>query len=115
MGTHDDLLKRAVKVSHTRRAELAVRILGSLDRRHEVAETSSDDLTATVLGLPEHERSDLARAILESLDDPPDKDDYDVFWAREIERRCDAIDAGKATTTEWDVLRKRIELEILGR
>jgi hypothetical protein len=41
--------------------------------------------------------------------------DADVAWAEEIERRCAAVDAGEAVTSDWEAVRSRIEREIFHR
>jgi putative addiction module component (TIGR02574 family) len=42
-------------------------------------------------------------------------DDVDATWAQEIERRCAAVDAGEAVTSDWEEVRSRIEREIFRR
>lgn len=66
------------------------------------------------LELPEHERAEIAARLLESLDDA-EHDDVDEAWAREIERRCAALDSGEAVTSDWNEFRARIEREVFGR
>ena len=66
------------------------------------------------LELPEHERAEIAARLLESLDEG-EQDDVDEAWAREIERRCAALDSGDAVTSDWNEFRARIEREIFGR
>ena len=41
--------------------------------------------------------------------------DLDQEWLDEIERRCAAVDAGMATTSDWNEFRARIERDIFGR
>jgi putative addiction module component (TIGR02574 family) len=66
------------------------------------------------LRLPEHERAEMATKLLESLDDI-ETSNVDDEWAAEIERRCAAVDAGDAVTSDWNEFRRRIEREIFGR
>ena len=66
------------------------------------------------LELSEHERAEVAARLLESLDEG-EHDDVDEAWAREIERRCAALDSGEAVTSDWNEFRARIEREIFGR
>ena len=66
------------------------------------------------LQLPEHDRAELARRLLESLDEER-TEDIDDAWLTEIERRCDAVDAGEAVTSDWEDFRQRVEREIFGR
>ena len=66
------------------------------------------------LRLPEGDRAELAAELIKSLDGSPDTD-VDAAWAREIERRCAAVDAGEAVTSDWEAVRSRIEREVFGR
>ena len=66
------------------------------------------------LRLPEEDRADLAVKLIESLDGGPDTD-VDTIWAQEIERRCAAVDAGEAVTSDWEEVRSRIERESFRR
>jgi putative addiction module component (TIGR02574 family) len=52
--------------------------------------------------------------LVESLD-PDAQRDVDEAWAAEIERRCVAVDAGTLATSDWKVVRARIERDIFGR
>jgi putative addiction module component (TIGR02574 family) len=72
------------------------------------------ELLAEVLELPPRERAEVAARILDSLDEGSDSD-VDEAWARELERRAEAVDSGEVVTTDWNVLRERIEREIFGR
>lgn len=74
----------------------------------------TEQLLAEVLDLPERDRADVAARILESLEDSHDGD-VDEAWARELERRSAAVDSGEVVTSDWNVLRQRIEREIFGR
>jgi putative addiction module component (TIGR02574 family) len=74
----------------------------------------SEELFSQVLSLPQRERAELAARLLESLDEQAEGD-IDEAWAREIERRCAAVDAGEAVTSDWNEFRQRIEREIFGR
>jgi putative addiction module component (TIGR02574 family) len=66
------------------------------------------------LRLPEKDRADLAVKLIQSLDRNPDND-VDAIWAQEIERRCAAVDAGEAVTSDWEEVRSRIEREVFRR
>ena len=74
----------------------------------------SEQLLAEVLELPKQERAELAARILESLEDHQDAD-VDEAWAKELERRCQAVDSGEVVTSDWNELRRRIEHDIFGR
>jgi len=73
-----------------------------------------DLLLDEALCLPKEDRAEIAVKLIESLDGNPD-DDVDTTWAQEIERRCAAVDAGEAVTSDWEEVRSRIEREIFRR
>ncbi len=74
----------------------------------------TEKLLSQVLELPERDRADMAARILESLEKTADPD-VDEAWARELERRAAAVDSGEVVTSDWNVLRRRIEHDIFGR
>ena len=67
-----------------------------------------------VLALPEQERAEIAARLIESLDNGAEAG-VDEAWAAEIERRCAALDAGQAVTSDWQDVRRRIESQLLGK
>lgn len=67
-----------------------------------------DKLRAEALTLSEHERADLAYALVKSLDGPEDVDAA-TEWDKEILARLRAIDAGTANLIDREELRKRFE------
>ncbi len=69
---------------------------------------------AKALRLGEDERAEVAAEVLASLDGPTDAD-AEVAWEAEISRRIAAIDAGEIELESWDVVKRRIERETLGR
>jgi putative addiction module component (TIGR02574 family) len=71
-------------------------------------------LLEQVLMLPDHDRAEIAARLLESLDGAI-AEDVDEAWAREIERRCAALDSGQAVTSDWNEFRARIERDVFGR
>lgn len=71
-------------------------------------------LLEQALGLPEHDRAEIANRLLESLD-PDTQHEVDEAWAAEIESRCAAVDAGTLATSDWKDVRARIERDIFGR
>lgn len=71
-------------------------------------------LLEQVLSLAEHDRAEIAARLLESLDDA-DREGVDEAWAREIERRCVALDSGEAVTSDWNEFRAQIERNVFGR
>ncbi len=54
------------------------------------------------LVLPAAQRADIARKLLESLDDEPVDPDADSLWANEIEARASAHDRGEVTALDAD-------------
>jgi putative addiction module component (TIGR02574 family) len=85
-------------------------ILVEVELKSEAMDDNKKFLAAA-LELPEHERAELATRLLESLDHA-DQDGVDEAWAREIERRCAALDSGDAVTSDWNDFRARIERDI---
>jgi putative addiction module component (TIGR02574 family) len=61
-------------------------------RCDRVASNVTGRLEAAALALPREERAQLARRLIESLDDDPQVEEA---WAIEIQRRLDAIDRGE--------------------
>jgi putative addiction module component (TIGR02574 family) len=75
--------------------------------------SDAEEFLAAALRLSVHERAEIAARLIESLDEV--EDDVDEAWAREIDRRCAALDSGEAVTTDWNEFRARVELDILNR
>ena len=69
---------------------------------------------AEALRLDLKARAELATELLGSLDGPADPDAEDA-WAKEIEQRVAAIEAGTIQLEPWRDVKRRIEREILGR
>jgi putative addiction module component (TIGR02574 family) len=69
---------------------------------------------ADALRLDEDARAELAAELLASLDGPRDPDAA-AAWDTEIDRRIEAIEAGRIALEPWDDVRRRIEGDILGR
>jgi len=69
------------------------------------------------LRLPGEERAEIAACLIASLDVEGDESRADVeqAWAAEIERRCEALDAGGTTTRSWEEVRRGIEKDVLGK
>lgn len=72
-----------------------------------------EEFLAQALALPVHDRAEIAERILASLDGVDEG--VDEAWARELERRCAAVDAGELVTSDWRAVRFRIERDIFGR
>jgi putative addiction module component (TIGR02574 family) len=81
---------------------------GSIYSARSVA-MSSDAvrLLEDALKLPEPDRADLASCLLASLDQE-DTEPLDPSWEKEIQRRLEEIDSGKAELVPWEEARKRI-------
>ena len=62
--------------------------------------SKTERLLQEALELPPRARGRLAANLIDSLDARVDPD-VEVSWAREIDRRLDALDAGKAKTVSW--------------
>jgi len=75
---------------------------------------AADKLLKDVLALSDRERAEIAARLVESLeaDEAEDPDEVEAAWAAELERRCDALDAGTTGTTPWPEVRRGIESEL---
>ena len=75
----------------------------------------ADRVLQDALGLSEQERAEIAVRLIESLDVVSDAEaaEVEAAWAAEIERRCAALDAGRAGTTAGEEVRRQIKAEIL--
>jgi len=73
--------------------------------------TVGEKILQDALNLPTEERAEVAARLIESLEEARDPD-IDAAWAAEVERRCKAIDAGEAVTSDWEDVRRRIEAEL---
>lgn len=69
---------------------------------------------AEALRLDDDARAELASELLASLDGPAEPDAA-AAWDAEIDRRIEAIEAGRIALEPWDDVRRRIERDILGR
>jgi len=74
--------------------------------------THCEKILQDALALSDAERAVVVARLIESLDETTDTD-VDDAWAAEIERRCAALDAGVAETSDWEDVRRRIEADIL--
>lgn len=57
-------------------------------------------LLREALELPSRARGRIAATLIDSLDGPTDPD-AEASWEREIDRRLDALEAGRAVTVRW--------------
>jgi putative addiction module component (TIGR02574 family) len=65
------------------------------------------ELLQKALTLSEKERAELAASLIDSLDTNVDAG-AEGEWNREIARRIEDLDSGKARTVPWDEVQRRI-------
>lgn len=77
--------------------------------------SSAESVLQNALNLPEEDRAEIAARLIASLDaeSTESRADVEEAWAAEIERRCEALDAGTTTTQSWDVVRRGIEANLV--
>jgi putative addiction module component (TIGR02574 family) len=68
-------------------------------------------IRAEALELPESERATLVYDLLASLDGPPDAD-AEQAWEREISRRLDEVESGKAESISSDEVIAKIRQQL---
>jgi putative addiction module component (TIGR02574 family) len=80
-----------------------------------VMTSSAESVLKDALRLAEEERAEIAARLIASLDaeSTESRAEVEEAWALEIERRCEALDAGTTTTQSWDAVRRRIEADLL--
>lgn len=66
----------------------------------------AETLLQEVLSLPDNERTEIAGALLESLEPAPEVD-VETAWRQEVAARVAALEAGAVTTTPWEEIRDR--------
>lgn len=69
--------------------------------------SSKQNVIVDALRLSEAERLEVAEAVYESLDGPPDPG-ADQAWSAEIARRVTDLDAGRAKLVPWSEARRQI-------
>lgn len=69
---------------------------------------------ADALKLDVKARAELAAELLASLEGPAEPD-AEAAWAREIQRRVRALEAGTERLESWEDVKRRIERDVLGR
>ena len=67
----------------------------------------AETLLREALDLDEAERAELAGALLQSLEPPPDAG-VDAAWRQEVQRRLRALDAGNAEFVPWEEVREQL-------
>jgi putative addiction module component (TIGR02574 family) len=80
-----------------------------------VMASTAESVLQDALKLPEEDRAEIAARLIASLDAESNesRDEVEEAWAAEIERRCEALDAGTTTTRSWEEVRRRIEADLL--
>lgn len=72
--------------------------------------TVHSDVFDATRALPLNERGELARQLIESLDEPfDDPEDIQVEWNAEIERRLARIDSGESVLLTAGEVRSRLK------
>lgn len=74
---------------------------------------TKDELLTDALRLPVHERAEMVRELLRSLDGEPEED-VEAAWTAEIRRRLDEVRAGRANTLSAEESLRRVD-EILAQ
>jgi len=69
--------------------------------------TTTKQLYADALRLPDSERAELAGWLIESLD-PEVDDELDEAWNTEIQHRIEELDRGEVTAVPWSEARRMI-------
>lgn len=67
-----------------------------------------DGILEVALTLPDEQRVQLVDALIATLA-PEDQPEFDEALISELERRCDELDAGHATTVPWEEVRGRVQ------
>ncbi len=67
----------------------------------------AESILQQALVLEESERAEIAGALLESLEPPPDAE-VEKAWREEIRRRLAAVDSGSAELIPWEEVRDQL-------
>ena len=72
--------------------------------------STADTIRTAAMRLARGERADLARQLIESLDEDPDQADGDIegAWLAEVERRLGEVERGAASFEPWETVEQRI-------
>jgi putative addiction module component (TIGR02574 family) len=78
---------------------------------------TTQELLAAALSLPEDQRAELARNLLDSLDDGQDlsPDEWKEAWSDEVERRVHEIRTGKADLIDGDEALRQVRDRLQSR
>jgi putative addiction module component (TIGR02574 family) len=78
---------------------------------NQVMTNQALELLQKALTLPEEERTELVRSLIESLEEVFDKG-VERAWDEEIARRIADLDSGRTKTVSWEEVRKRISARL---
>jgi putative addiction module component (TIGR02574 family) len=78
-------------------------------------DSTVESVLQDALRLPGEDRAEIAARLIASLDadSHESREDVEEAWAAEIERRCEALDAGTVGTRSWEEVRRRIQPDAL--
>ncbi len=74
----------------------------------------AEKVLSEALSLDLRERAEVAAQLIASLDGEPDQD-VEAAWAAEVDRRIEAVEAGRAKLVPWADVERRAEEEIRRR
>jgi putative addiction module component (TIGR02574 family) len=74
----------------------------------------AEKVLSEALTLATRERAEIAAQLIASLDGEPEHD-VEAAWAAEVDRRIEAVEAGREKLVPWGDVERRIEEEILKR
>lgn len=74
-------------------------------------ERNAEAILTKALALPEVDRADIARALLDSLE-PASEEEVEVAWRREVAARVTALNTGEVKTIPWEAVRERLTAKL---
>ena len=74
----------------------------------------AEKVLSEALTLDLRERAEVAAQLIASLDGEPEQD-VEAAWAAEVDRRIEAVEAGRAKLVPWDDMERAAERETLKR
>jgi putative addiction module component (TIGR02574 family) len=74
----------------------------------------AEKVLSEALTLDLRERAEVAAQLIASLDGEPEQD-VEAAWAAEVDRRIEAVEAGRAKLVPWADVERRVEEEIRRR
>ena len=67
----------------------------------------ADEILRQAMRLTDDERAEVAGALFESIEPPPEVE-VEQAWREEVARRIAALDAGQARTVPWEEVREQL-------